>query len=353
MSPHLPIHLPPEFEVWLTRLLRERGVQLEEPRALAEQVRQLSTHFIQHPGEPTPWHEPFAANAYLAYFLPLNTARLLAVWQEVLRFIPDSEWSELWDIGSGLSPTHWVLESLPNIKARQFWAVEHSMDAQKLYAECLGVAERSAQVQWRPKFVREVKPEARALGVFSYSFLEMQNQLPDLSKFDHLLIVEPSTRDCGRDLMQWRDKFIAMGFSPLAPCVHQQGCPLLLESKKDWCHTRVHFSGPTWWRDLEEHLPMQNRTLTYSYLLLSKSELVRRQPYVARVIGDTLREKGKSRQMLCRGPQREFLSWLHKQGEPPEIPHGALIQDLGPFETKAAELRVTGPGLTWIGMAKS
>ncbi len=49
--------------------------------------------------------------------------------------------------------------------------------------------------------------------------------------------------------------------------------------------------------------------------------------------------------MICRGSEREFLSWLHKNGEAQSIPNGALIRDLKSFEQKSGELRV-GP-LTW------
>ena len=60
-----------------------------------------------------------------------------------------------------------------------------------------------------------------------------------------------------------------------------------------------------------------------------------------RVIGDTLFERGKTRQMICRGEQREFFAWLNKEGEAPVIPQGSLISDLGEFHLKSSELRVS------------
>jgi len=45
----------------------------------------------------------------------------------------------------------------------------------------------------------------------------------------------------------------------------------------------------------------------------------------SRVIGDTLREKGKTRQAICRNSEREFLAWLKKSGPASEIPRGSLI----------------------------
>jgi hypothetical protein len=61
--------------------------------------------------------------------------------------------------------------------------------------------------------------------------------------------------------------------------------------------------------------------------------------HAARVIGDTLPERGKTRQMICRGPHREFLSWLHRFGEPPSLPRGALVRGIDTTEPKGGELR--------------
>jgi len=94
-------------------------------------------------------------------------------------------------------------------------------------------------------------------------------------------------------------------------------------------------------------LPMKNHTLTYSYLLMSRSVKDTKWRGAARVIGDTLPENGKTRQMICRGPQREFVSWLHRYGEPPHIPHGALVSGTENCETKGQELRAKPDTLKW------
>lgn len=334
--------LPLTFEPWLPERLKARSPSTS---VLAAHVKQLSDFYIQHPGRTTPWNEPYASNAYLSYFLPLNTTRLSAAWCEVERFIPSDSWNEIWDIGAGLSATHWVLEGRTELAPRPFYAVEISAAAELLHQECV---EAFGHCRWNANYVKAIRPGPKALGVFSYSFLEMQTALPDLSAFDHLLIVEPSTRDCGRALMQWRAKLLEQGFQALAPCLHQQACPLLQESQKDWCHNRIHFEAPSWWLEIEAELPMQNRTLTYSYLLLSRTVSLSPEAYQARVIGDTLHERGKSKQLICRGSKREFLSWLHRDGEPPHVPFGSLIESgLDQAEVKSNELRLKPKTLSW------
>lgn len=337
------ITLPLKFAQGLGAHLATLNVNLNEPAHVARDIMALSDFYLQNPGHPTPWNEAFCKTAYLSYFLPLNTARLVAVMRDVRRFLPMDSVSEIYDFGAGLGATQWALEGEADWTPRPIIAIEHSVGAQTLYRDL----HLALSARWPLTFANRSQPKSNALAVFSYSFLEMQNALPDLSGFDHLLIVEPSTQACGRELMQWRTKFIKSAFAPLAPCTHNHECPLLTKSTRDWCHMRVHFSAPEWFDDIEKRLPMKNRTLTYSYLLMSRTVTDLSWRGSARAIGDTLIENGKTRQMICRGPEREFLSWLHKFGPPPEVPHGALIRGVESAEVKGAELRAAPSSLSW------
>ncbi len=310
---------------------------------LAKDVVRLSDFYVQNHGARTPWNKPSAIRAYAVYFLPLNVARLQSVWTEVQRFIQQQQINEIWDFGSGLGATHWMLEDQDFLSPRKLVCIEaddKAVERHKLLKNKMGS-------RWEPEFNVPVKPGPKAMAVFSYSFLEMRELLPPLENFAHLLIVEPSFKDTGRALMQWRTNWIQAGFTPLAPCTHALACPLLAQSGKDWCHQRILLTPTPRFEQLQRHLPMKNTSLTYSYLLLS--QLVESPAYrgATRVIGDTLHEKGKTRQMVCRGPEREFLSWLDRDGEAPFIPHGSLIPDLGEVEIKANELRVKHV-LNWI-----
>lgn len=319
--------------------------------ASSADVMQLSAYFHANPGRPTPWEERFTLSAYVNYFLPLNYARLRAVFREVERFIPAETITEIWDYGSGPGTTHWVLEDEEWLAPRPLHCLETSREAISLHKRLM----ETRGGKWRPSFGSSGRPAPGALAVFSYSFLEMQKAPPNLATFDHVLLVEPSTRDTARQLMEWRGRLLKQGFHILAPCTHSLECPLLAHSNRDWCHMRVGFEAPDWWLALEEDLPMKNRSLTYSYLLLSRTisdEKWRSHfpatPTPARVTGDTLEERGKTRQMVCRGSEREFVSWLHRDGEPPFIPHGALLRGVESCEVKGSELRVTASSaLKW------
>lgn len=326
------------LNVSLTRPFEQRLLKvLGGAWASPNHIRELSDFYISQTGRETPWSEPNTLSAYLSYFLPLNVARLRSVWREVRRFLNDSDISEVWDFGSGLGATQWVLEDESWLSSKPLYCLEISTKAIAGHENLLA----SGPSKFKPQFVKGVSPRKGAIAVFSYSFLEMQKGLPPLENFAHLLVVEPSTRECGRQLMEWRQKAIVKGFNPLAPCTHNQACPLLVQSGRDWCHMRVSFQSPEWFQQIEDHLPMKNRTLTYSYLLLSQEKTNTDWYGSTRVIGDTLEERGKTRQMICRGPQREFLSWLSRDGEAPRIPHGALIKSLGTPDLKGSEVRAS------------
>ncbi|MGZ3727035.1 MAG: small ribosomal subunit Rsm22 family protein, partial [Pseudobdellovibrio sp.] len=131
-------------------------------------------------------------------------------------------------------------------------------------------------------------------------------------------------------------------YSIWAPCTHHQSCPLLTHSKHDWCHDRTHVNAPEWFEQVEDLLPMKNRTVTTSYLLARKKTAPVQLKTLARTTGDSLEEKGKTRQLVCRNESREFLTWMHKNSEPQVIPRGELV-DLSStaLEAKSNELRLT------------
>ena len=86
---------------------------------------------------------------------------------------------------------------------------------------------------------------------------------------------------------------------------------------------------------------MKNRTLTMSYLLMRKTPPEKTK--MARIVGDLLKEKGKNRQLVCRGPNREFLTWMHKNKLLQEIPRGVLVDIPEDSEKISNEIRIKSP----------
>jgi hypothetical protein len=236
------------------------------------------------------------------------------------------------EFGSGLGPF--------TCQRRFFSAgicVEPSPEARviaKSLARCLGI---TRPVEWHTKFEKSVSAD---VAIFSYVLTELP-QLPSwVLEIKNLVFIEPATHQDGRRLMALREQLMKEGYYPWAPCVHDDVCPLLSASKKDWCHDRIFFDAPQWWLEMEHHLPMKNNTITVSYLLMKKEKPHFRKPDIGRLVGDSLVEKGKTRQLVCRNSSREFLSWLHREAGTFELSRGEIVSIPVEGEKKGAEIRI-------------
>lgn len=308
---------------------------LADQKKIAQNILKLSDFFIDSPEDPTPWHEIWAQQAYVFYFLPLNSIRLSRVFSHLdLTKVP---FAQVYDFGAGLATASRFLLN----QGYKLNLIEHAREPQELVQAC---DVNNEAYHWRKDPPSRTEVEGlSALSCFSYSLTELQ-ALPEWAWASRgLLLVEPSTQQDGRRLMQWREQLIARGYRVQAPCTHQGACPLLHQSKTDWCHDRVHAKLPEWMLQAESYLPMKNRTLTMSYLFATTTTaaIPKTSPAnSARVTGDLLKEKGKDRQLICRGPEREFLAWMHKHGAHEEIPRGEIIHLPETLQKVSNELRV-------------
>lgn len=370
--------LPGKWESQLRAVLARYDLTLEDSAPLAKAVQQLSNFYIEFPERPTPYHERWAQLASLVYFFPLNYLRACAVVdfaKQVDFFAGLNEWH---DFGSGLGPLSQALgERVGGFTRRT--AIDHSPLAHQLRRlwpapapaappSLLEEINSPAQFGARPSDsvthatisrmnVYKSPPTGKAVQAaasgsevsgsessmteathlntallgptslvsFSYSLVEVSRLPTGYERSEAILIIEPSTQERGRNLQTLRHRLLADGYHIWAPCTHQGPCPLLEHSEKDWCHQRIAFTPPTWWLNMEQHLPMRNTTLTFSYLLARKRKPQAMPPNIARVLGDWQREKGKQKQLLCRNSEREFLAVLKRQPYAVQHQRGDLI----------------------------
>lgn len=317
-------------------LRRELQVGLDDARAIAQAVQQLSDYFIANPGGTTPWTERWCQIAYLAYYTPLNTARMEAVLAEGARFGFFDDAESLLDFGAGLGSFGWAARSrLPNARVTEW-------EPQAIARGLARALRAAAEVPELPQVESVPDPGQYPTWVFSYSLIESGKLPKGAQKAEKLVLLEPSTREQGRQLQKLRSNLLNNGFHAWAPCPHEEDCPLLKHSEKDWCHDRIHFEAPDWLRAIESHLPVKNHTLTYSYLLMAE----RPSPLklaAARAVGDLLPEKGKDRQLICQNSERIFLTWMHRDWpHRTEIPRGTLLSAPAGI-LKGNELRATEP----------
>jgi hypothetical protein len=315
--------IDPHLTSFIESKLNSFHLSLDAPKKLAFSVKKLSDYFIQNPLAKTPWDQDWCQIGYLVYFFPLNLIRAQAVFQESqrLNFLFDIQ--QAFDFGCGMgSGSYWLPESLKI----------NFIDQSEIPMKYL------TRTGHQSKTVPTNLPE-KSVTIFSYSLTELESLPPWSLQSEALILIEPATQQDGRKLLKIRESLIEKGFHIWAPCLHQLGCPLLTHSKNDWCHDRVFFDQPEWFIEIEKHLPIKNKTLTMSYLLARKSAPPKMSENSARLIGDQVPEKGKSRQLICRGPDREFLSWLDRDGPVPELYRGEIFTISSDYRKIANEVR--------------
>lgn len=308
-----------------------RGFSFDSKSAkyIAACVQKLSDFYIQFPEQKTPWADPSTQIAYLCYYMPLNMLRFQYVVEQAHKALEGVD--SFLEFGSGLGASSQVLSDI--YKEARFFCVEKSELATKLHRQL--VNDNTEQYQWGSSYEYEVNFQC---GVFSYVLTELPKVPKFLFKMESLIIVEPSTKEDGRKLQRLRGQLIEKGYNILAPCTHMLPCPLLSHSKTDWCHQKIEFSPPGWFLQIEKHLPIKNQELSFSYLVATRKNIEKPEA-VARVVGDPLISKGKQKQMLCRGEDREFISWLTKRHTAQDFHRGDILEVPATIEKRGDELR--------------
>lgn len=307
----------------------ELGIQrlnynFNETKKISESILKLSDFFIENPEASTPWSEKWCQLAYLVYYFPLNYLRAKAVTEEGLKVGFFDKLETLYDFGTGLGSAVRNLDFIRN---------QNLIETSRIPIDLANLDGK--WLQSNPKNI-----ESNSLGIFSFSLTELKTLPAWAFNCEALMIIEPATRDDGRKLLTLRQELIANGFSIWAPCLHQQNCPLLLNSKSDWCHDRIFFEQPEWFKKIENSLPIKNQTLTMSYLLARKKPAQNNDNQLLRAVGDQLIEKGKTRMMVCRSQEREFLSWLDRDSFDFDWQRGEIIKLPTHIENKNHELRI-------------
>ena len=327
------LKIPESLQAAIDQVLQKRfGLSLQDSSKLAKSVLRLSDHYTANEKQiTTPWTQEFCQIASLCYYLPLNYLRNQSVLKEAQRlgFFKTHNITQARDFGAGLGAASLALKD--TVEVPFYWQdIESSPEALSLLQDL-----RRA-LNFSPKTANSPGP---MLGLFSYSLTELAKAPSWIRDCEALILVEPSTRQQSRRFLELRQNLIEEGFHVWAPCTHQQICPML-STQNDFCHDRILFEAPVWLTHLEEHLPLKNKSLTYSYLVLGRKPAPDFSHW-GRLVGDSLEENGKTRQMVCFGPERQFLTWMHRKGPAQTLPRGLRVNRPTEFELKSNEIRVT------------
>lgn len=180
-----------------------------------------------------------AVKAYLATRLPATYAAVRASLDAIDEARPDWTPASLLDIGAGPGTVLWaVVDAWPQLQRATL--LEASVAARRIGERLAG--KLILPVDWKSGDATidldEVQPAELVTAAYVLDEI-VPSSLPSLIEklwqlsSDTLLLVEPGTPAGWQRIMAARAQLIAAGAHVLAPCPHQQPCPL---AAPDWCH---------------------------------------------------------------------------------------------------------------------
>lgn len=120
------------------------------------------------------------------------------------------------------------------------------------------------------------------------------------------IVIEPALRETTRKLHAARDLILADGRArALAPCPHQQRCPMLAAGERDWCHETRCFAPTPRVAQVQGLTRRRDERTKFSFVVLAprgdEPPLNSFAETSGRLVSDALNSKGKMERTLCNG----------------------------------------------------
>jgi len=333
--------LSPMLQRTLTDWLGLEGLPERDPvryQMLCQSVAELSRLFTKDRAERQRSYldEASLRAGYLAYFLPVNLAKVQALLDELPALEPGERPLVILDVGSGpgtaaLGMLDW-LQQQPGARPRAVDAVVLDQSAHALreaeqfwmvYTRAAGITGATltplradvAKGRWLDE-LRTRRPDGFDLilaanvlsevGDGTKDAIERRTALSEgllglLAPQGSLIIMEPALRETSRSLHQVRDALLAkQACTVYSPCLHEHPCPALVK-EGDWCHEERPWTPPAIVSEIDQVVGFIKDALKFSYVILRKDgrTIVPRQPGLFRVVSELREMKGEKRAWLC------------------------------------------------------
>jgi len=240
------------------------------------------------------------ALAYALARMPATYAAVTASLNALREIRPDFSPKSLLDVGAGPGTATWAAaEAFSSLQ--DFTLLDANRALRALALDLAGGNARLRDMTYRPGEARAelTKAEAADLVVASYMIGEIgdaeRKALAELmwaKTRDTLLIVEPGTPGGYARILDLRTQLIASGAHVVAPCPHNDKCPL---SAPDWCHFTQRLQRSRAHKQVKGvELPFEDEK--FAYVALTR-EPVTRHP--ARVLAQPVVTKVEVSAKLC------------------------------------------------------
>lgn len=281
-----------------------------------QRLRELRKRFLENASENY-WKDQRDLELYDLIY----AARIGWKWDAVLKNLTDTGWhSEAlqiidWGCGTGIAAR--TVASWSGIQ--QIALVDQSLIAMAFAQKKLREEGCDVLSAFLPK------KETSTLLLISHVVSELhEKELLELALFattaDEVIWVEPGSHELSRKLGSLRKLFLKAGHHLIAPCTHENACPMFQEKQeRDWCH---FFATPpteifqsSLWHEASRELGIDLRSLPYSYLAFSRKKKMENSTSAERLIGHprSLKAHGK---LFCCGASGLCERVLQKRDHP-------------------------------------
>jgi hypothetical protein len=340
---------------------RDKPFTKEDAGFFFKGIEELSELFTEErsKGLNNYFNHPKYRSSYLLYFLPLQAAKFLTIYQlhfqaieAALDHAEKTGVLRIVDLGAGPGTASISLlllllnqkmvpgKSLPQIELEWFDTQESIMADGKALVEQLAssfpklrgkVQVKTHCTPWwkapsillneaslKEKSGKNAHPAQDKVSLILMGHVLNESNAPQrevdgfweklvsISGGGGILLVEPAARRPSQDLSALRDHFFESGIleaSPSriwGPCLHAGACPL--GKGRDWCHFSVPANIPgTWFRGFSEGLGSERQWVKFCYLWIASAEYPSPQvdPRTRRVISDPLNQGTSATYLLC------------------------------------------------------
>jgi ribosomal protein RSM22 (predicted rRNA methylase) len=233
------------------------------------------------------------ALAYALARMPATYAAVTASLNSLCEIRPDFAPNSLLDVGAGPGTASWAAaETFPSLQS--FALLDANEALRTLALSLFSESFRLREVGYERGEARSAlaKADAADLVIASYMIGELgaaeQKTLAELmwqKTRDTLLVVEPGTPAGYARIIALRERLIAAGAHVVAPCPHDDKCPL---AAPDWCHFTQRLQRSRAHKQLKgAELPYEDEK--FAYLALTRAAVAKRparvlaQPEVGKV----------------------------------------------------------------------
>jgi ribosomal protein RSM22 (predicted rRNA methylase) len=300
--------LPPLLSAAIHEILSQHGMKIGELQAAAQD---LSTAYRQYH-----FDQALQAKRHILSYLAVRMPATYAVVKQVLANLPANNIYSLLDLGSGPGTVLWAAQELfPELE--EALLIEHHLEMIRTSKELAEtVAAQRLRLEWVSKPLESFShlPAADVVSM-SYALGEipaahhpalLQKMFTAAKQF--VVLIEPGTPRGFQALKAARQVLLAEGGSTVAPCTHDNLCPLQTD---DWCHFSERISRTALHRQAKD-APLLYEDEKYSYLIIAKE--ARAQNNLGRIVKMPLRRSGHVRMDVCDEEGLHKITYSRKSG---------------------------------------